>query len=259
MLTGHRNRLEPPAPPPPPAGLLASSSPNPASLAESTVTMEALTPIVAEAVERWSSALAISGNTMALDQVQFKISDLPGALLGQTIGNTVTIDTDGGGYGWFIDPTPADNMEFSRRTATGELFAVASSPAFGRMDLLTAVMHELGHELGFEHQPQGIMEPTLKTGERLNPTDLSASAQVTPRLANPDPVRNDTQPVPAPQRRFQVFDEAKGEFFRPGVGLPLSGYRDLKFHPAPWDGREVHEGDNGEDWIVDYHPRKLHG
>lgn len=46
----------------------------------------------------------------ALDQVEFKIADLPGALLGQTVGNTIVIDADAGGYGWFIDPTPANNQ-----------------------------------------------------------------------------------------------------------------------------------------------------
>jgi hypothetical protein len=41
-------------------------------------------------------------------------------------------------------PLPADNQEFSSRTPTGEWFVVSTSRAFGEMDLLTAVMHELG-------------------------------------------------------------------------------------------------------------------
>ena len=223
----------------------------------STVTAEALSPIVAEAISRWSSALAISGNTMGLDKVEFKIADLPGALLGQAIDNTVMIDADAGGYGWFIDPTPADNQEFGRRTATGELFAAASSPAFGRMDLLTAVMHELGHELGFEHQAQGVMEATLQTGERLILTDVSIPDNGPAPCQASRPVRNDTPPLPAPPRRFMVFDEAKGELVRPGLGLPRPDHRDLKFYPSEWDGREDRESD--DDWIVDYRPRKLHG
>ena len=154
------------------ASLLASEEPRASSGNRSTVTAEALAPMVAQAEALWGQAQTVNGATLALDQVEFKIADLPGALLGQTVGNTIVIDADAAGYGWFIDPTPADNQEFSRRTLTGELFAVASSPAFGGMDLLTAVMHEFGHVLGFDHQAQGVMEATLQTGERLLPTNL---------------------------------------------------------------------------------------
>ncbi|MGB8993390.1 MAG: hypothetical protein WCD80_15145 [Desulfobaccales bacterium] len=43
----------------------------------------------------------------------------------------------------------------------------------------------------------------------------------------------------------------------PGANLS-AGYRDLQFYPAQWDGA-VKSGNNGDDWIVDFHPRKLHG
>jgi hypothetical protein len=38
------------------------------------------------------------------------------------------------------------------------------------MDLLTVLMHELGHILGFDHEEEGVMAETLATGTRRSPT-----------------------------------------------------------------------------------------
>jgi hypothetical protein len=59
---------------------------------------------------------------------------------------TITIDDDANGVGWFIDSTPGDSSEFQ---GVGEYFqATPNSPAFGKYDLLTAILHEMGHTLG---------------------------------------------------------------------------------------------------------------
>jgi hypothetical protein len=111
--------------------------------------------------------------------------------------------------------------------------------------------------LGFEHQAQGLMEATLQTGERLLPTTLSAPDYGTASPADTAQVSSNVPALPAPARRFLVFDEANGELVRPGFGLPRPDHRDLKFYPSQWDGREDRQND--DDWIVDYRPRKLHG
>ena len=42
-----------------------------------------------------------------------QVADLPGGLLGEAVGKTILIDRDAAGYGWFVDPTPADDLEFA--------------------------------------------------------------------------------------------------------------------------------------------------
>ena len=40
------------------------------------------------------------------------------------------------------------------------------------MDLLTVVMHEMGHVLGLDHEATGVMQETLDPGTRLSPSRL---------------------------------------------------------------------------------------
>src|SRR5205085_12348028 len=59
-----------------------------------------------------------------------------GAALPQA--NTILLSPNAAGHGWFVDPTPYQDEEFLAGTA------YPGSPAAGREDLLTTVMHELG-------------------------------------------------------------------------------------------------------------------
>jgi hypothetical protein len=75
------------------------------------------------------------------------------------------MDADAAGYGWFVDPTPWDDAEFT----------AGAAPA--GMDLLTAVMHEFGHILGFRDVPaalDSLMSGTLEEGVRRLPEDMPA-------------------------------------------------------------------------------------
>jgi hypothetical protein len=148
-----------------PAALtLETSAVKPATA--SVLTTGELTPIVAEAETRLTAALGIDVSK-SLANVSFQITDLPGALLGEVSGSTVSIDSNAAGYGWFVDPTPGDDVEFPEVLAKGVLEASPQSPAAQRADLLTTVMHELGHELGFAHDDLGdLMSATLPLGVR---------------------------------------------------------------------------------------------
>jgi predicted Zn-dependent protease len=54
--------------------------------------------------------------------------------------------------------------------------AAGGSPANERVDLLTVVLHELGHVLGFEHTDSySVMHEELPLGTRRLATELSGS------------------------------------------------------------------------------------
>ena len=132
-----------------------------------------LTSIVFEAAQR----LYEETGRQVLANVSVKIADLPGNLLGETVGNAILIDRDAAGYGWFVDLTPGDDREFSNPIGPHDLAASNGSPAAHRVDLLTAVMHEMGHVLGYDHSDSlDLMAPTLPLGARRTLAGQSALA-----------------------------------------------------------------------------------
>jgi large repetitive protein len=62
---------------------------------------------------------------------------------------TLYLDTDANGLGWYIDPTPWDNSEFSQTLTDSAYRATADSLAYGHYDLLTTLLHETSHLQGF--------------------------------------------------------------------------------------------------------------
>jgi Ca2+-binding RTX toxin-like protein len=132
------------------------------------LTDEQLAPIVAQAKRFWAAVLGPEGAAM-LKNLQVVIGDLPGAKLGALVGGVIVIDGTAAGRGWFVDSTPWESSEFVARKGSMTLAAPNASPAFGRMDLLSVVMHELGHALGLDHEPDGVMSETLRPGKRMMP------------------------------------------------------------------------------------------
>ena len=85
------------------------------------------------------------------------------------------IDINAAEYGWFIDETPQDDTEFA-----------IYSDLSNQMDLLTVVMHELGHVFGLEDLTSeadrtDLMFDTLSVGVRRIETRLPAKTTILPR------------------------------------------------------------------------------
>ena len=137
------------------------SSPTYTALVDAAAPSQAeLDAMLAAAQTLW----AVEGGEAA-PETTIRLADLPGAELGRSTANGVVIDTDAAGHGWFIDTTPTENEEY-----TGGGYVLSASDdedASGRIDLLTVVLHELGHELGYADGELPVMAEALETGQRI--------------------------------------------------------------------------------------------
>jgi hypothetical protein len=126
--------------------------------------------LVHSAVARWAAAGLDSSLVSRLSQANVQLADLPGGMLGLALADSIWLDADAAGRGWFLDPTPADDLEFS--SASGRLYAG------GGVDLLSVAAHELGHLLGLADMdsPDGIMSHSLEAGLRRLPTAAEVDA-----------------------------------------------------------------------------------
>jgi hypothetical protein len=129
-----------------------------------------LNAFVGAAIDRLASAGASSAAIAALSSVDVRVSNLAAGVLGVSLPGTILIDIDASGAGWYIDPTPGDDAEFD-----ANLNAVDAA-ALGRVDLLTVLLHELGHQLGADDvgvidHPENLMADSLTTGKRRLPNE----------------------------------------------------------------------------------------
>ena len=119
--------------------------------------------VLAAAIAMWQAAGA---DTSLLAGVSVVVAPLPAGVLAEADGTTIRISPDAVGWGW---STSLDNV------------------AVGRIDLLSVLVHELGHILGFEHTSTGVMVDLLDPGERIAmPCGLPAPS----RGRKPKPVGN---------------------------------------------------------------------
>jgi parallel beta-helix repeat protein len=131
---------------------------------------------VAGALARLTAEGADPGLIQALGSASFDVGLLPDGVLGETdvAARRVVLSADAAGHGWFADPTPGQDEEFAPGAPGSPLVALPGSPAADKEDLLTTVLHEMGHLAGSPDASSGLMAAALGLGTR----DLGALDQV---------------------------------------------------------------------------------
>jgi hypothetical protein len=161
------------------AGGVQATSP---TAGETHLTQAQLDSVVAAAIAQWAHAGASAAQLAAMAAITFVVSDLTDKVVGELTAGHVIIDSDAAGHGWFVDPTPNDNSEFThaQNAAGTDLYTDPSNAAAGHLDLLTAVTHELGHAIGLgdttaASDVHDLMHIDLVDGERRLPdaTDVA--------------------------------------------------------------------------------------
>ena len=102
--------------------------------------------VIQQAVDEWEAITETRGFTPADYPIAFSFAPLSGTTLGQTTttyyepsGNLASADIvfdSSPSVGWFVDPTPADDVEFDDAPPSG-------------IDLLTIARHEIAHAIGW--------------------------------------------------------------------------------------------------------------
>lgn len=180
-----------PAPDPAPPTDTGGDEPQPVSpptgpvvVDDGVLSQAELDLILAAAVERWHAAGANQEQIQAMLEVEVSVSDLGGLVLGASQPGTIVLDDNAAGWRWFVDATAGDDSEY---TGSGTVLSAADpyGEAGTRMDLLTVLMHELGHQIGLEDlyvpgETDELMYGTIRAGERRLPgaDDLAAATGV---------------------------------------------------------------------------------
>jgi methionine-rich copper-binding protein CopC len=141
---------------------------------DNIVTDAKLNAIVEAAIQRWTAAGLTAEQIAAMRRVKFEVTELSDSYLAEAADSLVRVDRRASGNGWFIDTTPQEDSEFTYAVSGTHRYTTSDGTPAGRIDLLTAIIHELGHEIGLPDSylmlnQNSVMYGYLVKGERRLP------------------------------------------------------------------------------------------
>ncbi len=128
------------------------------------LTQSQLTPVVNAAILMWEQAGISQAQVAQLRATSISIGKISAFdELGDTSATgKITIDATADGDGWYISADPFSNAGFTQIPGTSE-YVAKSGPASTEVDLLTVVLHEMGHILGLNDLDPNLYSDTLMT------------------------------------------------------------------------------------------------
>src|SRR5438477_3950740 len=130
-------------------------------------------------MQNWEATGLTAQQVATLHSLQFEVADLPSLKLGEAEGNHIRVSRNAGGNGWFISVSK-DDKQFGKSVSATRSYTEPTDAPAGRVDLLTAIMHEMGHALGLPDTYDAkdrdkVMYGFLTNGERRVPAKGDAT------------------------------------------------------------------------------------
>lgn len=98
---------------------------------------------------------------------------------GRPFASQISLDDDGGNNGWFFDPTPQDDAEFTNLNAAFEAFFNGVGGASDDNDFYRTIVHEIGHALGLANGGNVSDQLAIRNFETSRGTDqVNGSSQL---------------------------------------------------------------------------------
>ena len=139
-----------------------------------SITEKQLQSVVDGALVIWQKLGLNDTQIKQLRQIQFSIGKTAPGELGNKSDHGIVISINADGKGWFIGNGESNSLFPNRITANKFISSPSLSPA-GHVDLLSCILHEMGHVLGLKDIKEKIfskdfMYAYLTVGERMVPT-----------------------------------------------------------------------------------------
>jgi uncharacterized repeat protein (TIGR01451 family) len=123
------------------------------------------------------AAAGVSTSDLALlDALSFQIADLEEEILATSSAQSIVLDQNAAGHGWFVDQSPGDDEEFPSNIGANLRRAEGASAYSKNVDLLTVVMREMVYVISQQrgrpvNRLRGLLSETLPVGVRHTPED----------------------------------------------------------------------------------------